>query len=178
MNSTSVNKLILVAKIVATKGLKGEVKIKSFLETPDSILEYDLKDKNEKIYQVESFYEHKNLLIAKIIGYNSIEMVEPLINKELYIYREELPQITAEEDTYYHVDLVGLQVFNENNVNIGTVVSVYDFGAGDILEIETTKKTKFMLELTKKNFPVINIKEKFVQVTMPEEIIANENIDT
>ena len=177
MNSNSINKLILVAKIVATKGLKGEVKIKSFLNNPYSILEYDLKDKNEKIYQVESFYEHKDLLIAKLFGYESIEMVEPLINKEFYIYREELPTLDAEEDSYYHVDLVGLNVLDVNNTSIGSVVSVYDFGAGDILEIKTNQNTKFMLELTKRNFPIINIKEKFLQVVLPEEIIANENFD-
>ena len=177
MSSKSVNELILVAKIVATKGLKGEVKIKSFLDNPYSILEYDLKDSKEKIYQVDSFYEHKNLLIAKLVGYDSIDMVESLINKELYIYREEFPEIDKEEDNYYHVDLIGLKVVDASQNYIGVIVAVYDFGAGDILEIKTNQNTTFMLEFTKKNFPVINMKEQLVQVVMPEEIIANENFE-
>ena len=80
-----------------------------------------------------------------------------------YLKKEEL-QPTKDNEFYFH-DLEGLDVIDNKNEKVGKVISVVNFGAGDLLEIlfHKSKKNEFF-RFTEQNFPIVNIKEKVITI--------------
>ena len=70
------------------------------------------------------------------------------------------------EDEFYHTDLIGLEVKNSNGDTIGEVNAMYNFGAGDIIELKLNEGSLEMLPFTKDYVPTINIKEHYIIVEM------------
>jgi 16S rRNA processing protein RimM len=170
----NLNDHVLVAKIVATKGLKGEVKIKSFTQDLESIFDYVLVDENNASYEITEAYFKGDILVAKLDGINNINQAENLINKDLFVLKSSLPKL--EEDTFYHMDLINLDVVDSiTKEKIGSVVALYNFGAGDLLEIKKLDNSLEMINFNKNNVPEINLEKKYIIVVMPSVIIAEEN---
>lgn len=160
----SSNSHVLLAQIVATKGLKGEVKLKSFTEDPLNITEYDIFDEQGNHYVITSAYSHKNIVVAKIKGIDSIDDAEKLVSKSLYTLRESLPSL-EEDDDYYHIDLIGLDVLTVENEHFGKITAIFNFGAGDVLEILKDNQEKVFINFTKKNVVEVNLAQKYVKIT-------------
>lgn len=127
---------ILVGKIVAAQGLRGEVRVQTYTDTPSDIK--DLKIENLKMTYVRS--AGRDIAIAKVEGINDRTSAESLRGTELFIERESLPQLPDGE--YYQTDLIGMSV-NLFGTMAGTVVTMHNFGAGDILELDSGKMLSF-----------------------------------
>lgn len=156
---------ILLGKIVGAQGLKGEVKIKSFTEFEEDIGEYSpLEDQNGKEFDIEVLRVVKGTVIAKIDGITDRTGAESLVGTELYADKDLLPEL--EDDEFYHNDLIGLIVkLKLDNSEVGTVAGLYNFGAGDILEIKLKGSTKTeMIPFTDAYVPEINIKDGYIIV--------------
>lgn len=78
----------------------------------------------------------KDLLRVKIRGVDDRNTAETLIGTGLYISRTLLPELAEEE--YYHADLIGLEARSTAGDKLGEVNAVYNFGAGDLIEIKMT----------------------------------------
>ncbi len=120
-------KLILVGKIVAPQGLRGEVRVQTYTENPT-----DFKD-FKNIAGVNGFKFVRALpgsavIIAKVAGVDERNGAEALRGTELFVRRGDLPDLAAGE--FYHDDLIGMSVGDNK------VVAVHNFGAGDILELD------------------------------------------
>lgn len=91
-------------------------------------------------------------------------LAETLVGTEFYVSKSALPE--PEEDEYYHADLIGLTVREKNSgKEAGTVAGVYNFGAGDILELKLKESGRLeMIPFTKQYVPVVNVKEGFIIV--------------
>lgn len=127
---------ILVGKIVAAQGLRGEVRVQTYTDTPSDIK--DLKIENLKMTYVRS--AGRDIAIAKVEGINDRTSAESLRGTELFIERESLPQLPDGE--YYQTDLIGMSV-NLFGTMAGTVVTMHNFGAGDILELDSGEMLSF-----------------------------------
>lgn len=127
---------ILVGKIVAAQGLRGEVRVQTYTETPADIK--DLKIENLKMTYVRS--AGRDVAIAKVDGINDRTSAESLRGTELFTLRESLPQLPDGE--YYQTDLIGMSV-NLFGTMAGTVVTMHNFGAGDILELDSGEMLSF-----------------------------------
>lgn len=91
-------------------------------------------------------------------------LAETLVGMEFYVSKSALPE--PEEDEYYHADLIGLTVREKiSGKEAGTVAGVYNFGAGDILELKLKESGRLeMIPFTKQYVPVVNVKEGFIIV--------------
>ncbi len=78
---------------------------------------------------------------------------EGLRGTTLSVPREALPPLEPGE--YYHADLIGLAVVDTTGADVGTVVAVENFGAGDLLEIEKSDRRTFMVPLIPAAVPEI-----------------------
>lgn len=77
----------------------------------------------------------------------------------------------AEEDEFYYADLIGLKAFDEHEAEIGIVIALHNFGAGDIIEIKANAGDQsLMLPFTKKIVPSIDLEKGSLTLVMPEEI--------
>ena len=161
-------KLIKVANILDAHGIKGEVKLLSFVENPDFFkINSVLTDAaGTKIFAIKITGAVKNAIIVKIEGINDRNTAELLKNTELFAPSSALPPLA--DDEFYHSQLIGLEARSENGEKIGTVAAIHNYGAGDIVEITTISGESEMLPLTAPWVGEINIKQGFIAVTLAE----------
>lgn len=138
--SAGPNKLenpILMATIGAAQGLRGEVRVRSFTEDPLALGDYgNLHAADGRVFEILEIREAKTVVIVRFRGINDRNAAEALNGLELFIDRENLPDEELDEDEFFFADLEGLEAVDANGVSYGTVSGVFDFGAGDLLELK------------------------------------------
>ena len=161
---------ICVGVITGAFGIKGDVKLKSFTANEEDLMTYGVleDDTGLKKFDIQIIGSGKNFLRAKIKGINTRNEAEELKGVKLFVLREQLPNLDDEE--YYYADLVGMSVFDDKGGLIGKVNAIYDFGAGDVLEINNSDNQNIMVPFTKKAVPVVDVKNR--------KIVINEIIET
>lgn len=160
--------LILVAKIIGSKGLKGELKLHSYTQLPLNIKDYTLVTQNKAELAITNAYFYKDKVVASFKGITSKEQADVLIGTNLYVSRDSLPNL--DEGQFYINDLVNLAVINLQQEIIGVVAAVHNFGAGDILEIskkenkDTNTSISFMLPFNKETIELVDINNQLIIV--------------
>ena len=123
-------------KIVTTHGIRGEVKIMPYTDSPELLAEFDrlFIGKNHDEVIIERSRVFKNTVIAKIEGINTPEAAEKLRNKVLYMHRDDLE---LDDDTYFIQDLMGLEVRDADTGQVyGRIIDVMQTGANDVYVIK------------------------------------------
>ena len=137
--------LISIGIITGAHGVRGQVKIKHFLDNPKSILSnaavYGADGKKQYTLTLHSATDQ--MLIASIQGISDRNQAELLRKTELFIRKEALPEIKG--DGWYYNDLIGLDARLKNGSVYGQVIGVYNFGAGDIIELKKIDDSEEML---------------------------------
>jgi 16S rRNA processing protein RimM len=114
--------------------VRGDVRLFAFMDEPLSIADYNpLEDESGRSIRIRVVRPAKDHLVVQVEGVADRQAAERLANRSLYVPRDRLPP--AEEDSFYHVDLIGLRAETSAGVLLGTVVGVQNFGAGDLLEV-------------------------------------------
>jgi 16S rRNA processing protein RimM len=168
------SKLIQVGIISGAHGVQGEVKIRSFTGDPFAILDYQpLSDKTgARSFTFKLRGEAKGQLIVRLDGVKDRNAAELLAHTELYVPRERIPEAEGEDD-FLIEDLIGLELRLEDATMYGTVKTVMNFGAGDILEITPLAGGKTeLLPFTRASFPVIIIDDGYITFVPPEITIV------
>ena len=136
-----------VGKIINTHGLRGEVKIQSWTDSPDVFEDLGyvfvsgkLIDQKLTIKQVK--YQ-KNNIIVKFDEINTIEEAERYKNCVLTADRDMLGDLP--EGVYYIADLIGLKVQTEDGTVLGTVTDVFQTGANDVYEVSRPENKPLLL---------------------------------
>lgn len=157
------NDRVLLARIGAPHGVRGEVRLFIFAQDPDALSDYGpLTDASGKRrFEIVSLRPAKEHFVARLKGVDTREAAEALTNEGLHIARELLPP-TEDEDDFYHADLIGLAAETTEGAPFGKVVAVHDFGAGDIIEIaradaEGKPAGTLMLPFTKVAVPRVDV---------------------
>ena len=163
---------LLMGRIGAAHGIKGEVRIQSFTEEPLGLKDYGELSTNRPglTIVIESARATTNVLVARLKGVTTRSEAERFNGVELYIDRALLPEI-EDEDDFYLADLIGLEARLEGGTIAGKVIAVPNFGAGDILEIGGGPRgeTQF-IPLTRAAVPEVRIKDGYVVIVPPIEI--------
>ncbi len=123
-------------KIVTTHGIKGEIKIMPYTDYPELLCEFDrlFLGKNHEEINVERSRVFKNMVIAKLEGYDTPEVAEKLRNKILYMHRDDLE---LDEDTYFIQDLIGIEVSDADSGFVyGKITDVMQTGANDVYVVQ------------------------------------------
>jgi len=154
--------------IVGVRGIKGEVRIKSFTDDPVDIASYGpLYDQTGmRQFDVRANGTQKGTVLAWIDGVNDRNVAEALKRTELFIERSQLPP--PDEDEFYNADLEGLEAVDTDGEVLGKVKGVFDFGAGPVLEISGN----ILVPFTNAAVPVVDIKGGKVVINPPEELVA------
>ena len=132
------NKYLELGQIVNVKGLKGEVKVNSFTDDNtkfERIPKVFIKQKqNLTEYEIEEVGYSKNQVILKFKNIDTVEEAEKLRNSYIVVDRDifgELP-----EGVYYIADLIGLDVYTEENEYLGKVDDIFNTGSNDVYVVK------------------------------------------
>ncbi|MBR3510904.1 MAG: 16S rRNA processing protein RimM [Alphaproteobacteria bacterium] len=132
---------ILVGKIVAPQGIRGECRVQTFSSKPTDFQKFHIisaKFNSEQFHFVRVLKQ--NVIIAKIDGFDDRNAIESLRGTELFISHEDLPNL--KENEYYQSDLIGFEVIRGDK-KIGIVDGFQNFGAGDIIELDNGEMVSF-----------------------------------
>ena len=167
-NLPEVRDCVLLGEIGAAQGLRGEVRIRSYTEEPTAIARYGaLQDERGRAIEIESIRVTPKALIARIKGVTTRESAEALVRTRLYIPRARLPE--RETDEWYHADLIGLAAIDSKGEQIGTVIAVHNFGAGDLIEVKPAKGgATVLIPFTRDNVPEVDVEGGRLTLVPPE----------
>lgn|SRR6185312_9258476 len=126
-------KRIVLAAVAGAHGIKGEVRLKLFTDSLDSLSGHEKLFVGGVERRLLSIRDSKNP-VARFEDISDRSSAEALRGSLVEIDRAALPPLDVGE--YYHADLVGLPAVDRQGKAIGTVVAVENYGAGDLLEIE------------------------------------------
>lgn len=164
------NSLLEVGKIVNTHGLRGEVKVVAWTDSPDDfekIKTVYIKMKSEQFsLKIKSIKYQKNNLIIKFDEFNNINEVLPYKNAVLYADREELGPL--DEGVYYIVDLIGLDVITEDGEKVGVICDVFNAGASDIYDVKREGKKNLLLPVIDEVVKEVDLENGRVVVNIME----------
>ncbi len=149
---------VCVGVVTKPKGVRGEVRIKSFTAAPTDIVAYGPlhRGPDGPVVAFELCGNQRDMVTARIAGIGDRNGAEALRGAKLFVPRAALPEV-VEDDEYYLTDLVGLAVELADGTAWGTVHALHDFGAGDILEVARTEGETVMLPFTRETVPVVDI---------------------
>ena len=134
MTSPATAKRVALAAVAGAHGIKGEVRLKLFADSVDSLSRYSKVYVGGRALAVRDIRDGGKTAIARLEGVADRSAAEALRGQLVEVDRDQLPPL--QEGEYYHADLVGLPCIDEEGKQIGTVAAVENFGAGDLLEVE------------------------------------------
>jgi 16S rRNA processing protein RimM len=144
---------VTLAVIIGAHGVTGEVRLKLFGEGVDSLRRFRaFNDSGLTLSKLRD--DGKGGAIARFVEVTDRNAAEALRGTELTVPRSELPPLA--EGEYYHADLVGLAAVSDAGEPLGRVVSVENFGAGDVLDIEKPDGKRFMVPMIEAAVPEWN----------------------
>ena len=161
-----------MAEIVGVHGVKGMVKLKVFSGAPEKLPDYaplcDAAGKRE--FKFLTYQPHQNIYLATLTEIKSRDYAEKLRGTKLYVPRDRLPKI-KDQNTYYHVDLIGLAAKSADGTVIGRIIQVANFGSGDLLEIKPVKGASYYVPFTKAVVPAIDLEKREATVLVPPGLL-------
>jgi 16S rRNA processing protein RimM len=136
---------IALAAVAGAHGVKGELRLKLFSDSAESLAAHDKLDVGGAERRLLSIRGGGKTAVARFEGINDRSAAEALRGSLIEIDRSTLPPL--EEGEYYHADLIGLPTFDREGNQIGAVVAVENYGAGDLLEIEDESGKRSLIPL-------------------------------
>ena len=151
-----------IGQIVNTFGIKGMIKVKAFTDDIQRFSELKEVLIDEKEYKIQEVKKQKNMVLLQLEGITKIEEAEKLKNEYLKIKRENA--IPLEEDTYFVVDLIGLNVYSDENEYLGELIDIFNTGSNDIYVVRREEKPQLLLPAIKDVIKQIDIENKKIIV--------------
>ena len=162
-----------VGQIVNTNGLKGLLKINPFT---DDIKRFErlktifIEHKKELLeFEIESVRYQKKQVLLKLKGIDTIEEAEKYREDYLKINRnkeEKLP-----EDTYYIVDLIGLDIYTEDGELLGKLDDVFSTGSNDVYVVKNSEGKQILLPAISDVIKNIDLEQKKIVVNLIEGLL-------
>jgi 16S rRNA processing protein RimM len=149
---------VCVGRLGAAHGVRGEVRLWSFTAEPAAVVDYGpFETADGRAIEIETLRPAKDFFVARLKGIADRNAAEALRNVELFVPRARLPA-PADDDEFYHADLIGLAVVDAAGAPLGSVVAMHNFGAGDIVEIRRPDASDtVMLPFTQDAVPQIDM---------------------
>lgn len=157
------NKYLESGQIVNTHGIRGEVKIVPWADTPEFLCRFSTLYIDGTPIGVRAARVHKGNVIALLEGINDVNEAMLLKNKIVCIDREdaELP-----EGSFFLADIIGLDVIDENGVHLGRLKEILSPSIQQIYVVEGPRE--IMIPAVDEFILETNISEGFIKVHLIE----------
>jgi 16S rRNA processing protein RimM len=166
---------VLLGQITGVHGIRGNVLIRSYTEAPEALASYGplTDERGTRRFFLTVVRVTQKGIVARVDGIADRTGAETLRGTKLYVDRSQLPETDTSE--YYHADLIGLKAVSEDGTRLGEIVSVQNFGAGDLLELkpESESATEFV-PFESQWVPRVDLDAGIIIITRPEPSDAPE----
>jgi 16S rRNA processing protein RimM len=136
-------KRVALAAVAGAHGVKGELRLKLFTDSIDNLKRHDTVYVAGNEAKLDSIRPGPAGAVARIAGIADRSAAEALRGSLLEVDRSALPPL--QEGEYYHADLIGLRCLDAKGRDAGRVVGVENYGAGDLLEVETADSKRSLI---------------------------------
>lgn len=161
------DKQIVIGKIVAPHGVRGDIRILPLTEKPEQFLELDyLLLRDGRRLNVTGARFHKRMVLVSTKEIKNMNEAELLRGQDVCINAGDLPKL--EEGVFYVADLVGIPVFDEDGKQIGTFKDSLPTGSNDVYVIAVPGGRDILLPALKAYVREINPAENRIVVKLPE----------
>jgi 16S rRNA processing protein RimM len=131
-------------------------------------------DKPGLVIEIETARATTNVLVARLKGVTDRNAAEKLNGVELFVDRDKLPP-PADDDDFYHADLIGLEARLADGTVLGTVTAVPNYGASDLIEVRDTRTgDTFLYPFTKAVVPEVKLAGGYIVIDVPVEADPGE----
>lgn len=166
-------KYLEIGQIVNTNGLKGILKVKPLTDDitrfEDLEAVYIEKAKELIKYNIQEVKYNKNMVLLKLEGIDDISEAEKYKNCYIKINREDA--LKLEENSYFVVDIIGLEVYTEEEELLGKVIEVFSTGSNDVYTIKNSEGKEILLPAISEVIKKVDIPNKKIIVHLLEGLI-------
>lgn len=157
-------KLVHVGTFGQPQGLKGEIKVNIFTSSFESfkLLQNFFIDDNKSILIITKLRRVGKKIICSLDNCNDRDSSLLFKGVRIFVLRENFPQ--TKDSEYYIVDLIGCVVLDKKNNMLGTIRDIKNFGAGDLIEINSPNKDFFYIPMNQENLVKVDYEKKIVVV--------------
>jgi len=163
------NRLIVVGALAGAHGVRGDVRVRSFTDDPASLFELGplLDEQGKPVLEPKRAKPGNDHFIVTPAQPRQKEDWDAMKGVKLHVRRSALPP--PDEDEFYVEDLTGLVVRDTGGARIGSVRSVQDFGAGDLIEVQPdgTGTPSYFVPFTLVDVPQIDFSAGHVVIADP-----------
>ncbi len=163
---------VCIAVVTGAHGVRGAVRLKTFTARPEDVAAYGpvSDESGGRTFRLTVTGRRTGGVIARLDGIEDREAAEALKGLRLHVPRSALPE--PGEDEFYHADLLGLAVETTDGRRLGRVRAVFDFGAGDVIEVAGDEGAPLVLPFTRRVVPVVDLAGGRLVVELPDGIEA------
>lgn len=160
--------LIKIAKIVSAHGLNGEVKIFPYTDDLNGFKEYNEIYIDGEELEIISQKITSKFIVLKLKGFDYIDDVKRLIDKDVFIDKAQMPSL--EEGEYYIHELIAMEVYSEADEFIGIVKDVMETSANHVLVVDHDGK-EALIPFVKAFIKELDLKHRKIKVKLIEGIL-------
>ena len=165
--------LLQVGAITQTHGVRGEVKVfpttddvKRFKKLKEVILD---TGKEKMTLEIEGVKFFKQFVILKFKGFDNINEIERYKGKNLYVTRENA--VKLKRDEYFIADLIGLEVYDEDDQHLGMLTNVIETGANDVYEVKFEDGREVLFPAIKQCILDVDMENRKMKVHIMEGLL-------
>lgn len=164
---------IIIGKIVSTQGNKGEVKVVPLTNSIDRFRKltdiFIKKGNNKKLLNINNLKIKKNTVILKLEGIENIEKAEMIVGSFLEVKRSNA--IKLPKDTYFIFDIIGLEVYTNENELLGKVDNIISTGSNDVYVVKNENKQEILIPAIREVIKNIDLEKKRININMVDGLI-------
>jgi len=167
------NDFIVIGKVVSTQGNKGEVNVLPLTDSIDRFKNLDnvfLRNKNSQIaLNVEKIRIKKDTIILKLKDIENIEEARMIVGSFLEVERKNAVKLP--KNTYFIFEIIGLEVYDENNIFLGKVENVIRTGSNDVYVVKRKDKEELFIPAIHDVVKNISLEKKRITINMVDGLI-------
>ena len=154
-------------EIVTTHGVRGEVKVLCWLDSPEVLCEFDRCRIGGKEYKMESVRVQKTCNLVKLSGINDMDAAQAMRGKVIELYREDI-----DDEVIFAAELMGMQVFCDGAF-IGKIVEVLDYPGNMVYVVKG--EHEYMIPAVKQFVLETDMQKNTMQIRLIEGMRSDEN---
>ena len=167
------DEFITIGKVVSTRGNKGEVNILPLTDSTNRfknlVTVFLRNNTSQTTLNIEKIRIKENTVILKLKDIESIEEAKIIVGSFLEVERKNAVKLP--KDTYFIFEIIGLEVYTENNIFLGKVENVISTGSNDVYIVKGKNKKELFIPAIREVVKNVNIEKKRITINMVDGLI-------